>query len=100
MELKDKQLVVQAAEYERRLQGLNHENERIMEILKQSIPREVFDREKESMNARIQINTDYMNSMKGKGTGMNSLWVVGAGALLLICTVVSVIIAVLAYTKK
>jgi hypothetical protein len=42
---RDERLKIQATEYERRLEGLNHENERIIEILKQSIPREVFDRE-------------------------------------------------------
>ncbi len=97
---RDERLKIQAAEYERRLEGLNHENERIMEILKQSIPREIFDREMSAINARIQINTDYMNSMKGKGTGMNSLWAIGMGAILLVCTIVSVIIAVMAFVKK
>lgn len=97
---RDRELILQAKEYERRLEQLNNDNARIQEILKLSIPREVFDREMSSLNAKIQINTDYMNSMKGKGTGMNSLWVIGAAAALLICSVVSVIIAVLAYTKK
>jgi hypothetical protein len=100
MALKDQQLILQAKEYERRLGGLNHENDRIMEILKQSIPREVFDREFSAINARIQINTDFMNASKGKGTGMNSLWVIGVAAVLILCSIVSVIIAVLAYTKK
>ena len=61
-----KALKLQAKEYERRLEVLNHENERIAEILKQSIPREIFDRSLESMNAKIQINTDYMNAEKGR----------------------------------
>src|ERR1700691_3378346 len=76
---------LQEVEYERRLQTLNHENERIVEILKQSVPREVFDRVTDSMNGRIQITTDYMNANRGKGTGMNSLWVVGIAAVLVLC---------------
>jgi hypothetical protein len=97
---RDERLKIQALEYERRLETLNHENERIMEILKQSVPREVFDKVVEGINSRIQINTDYMNATKGKGTGMNSLWVVGIAAVLVLCSIVTVIMAVLTYTKK
>jgi len=50
---RDANLVLQATEYERRLEALNHENERIMEVLKQSIPREVFDRELNSVRTRL-----------------------------------------------
>ena len=63
---RDERLKIQAAEYERRLEGLNHENERIMEILKQSVPREVFEKVMDGINARIQVNTDYMNAEKGR----------------------------------
>jgi hypothetical protein len=63
---RDERLKIQAAEYERRLEGLNHENERIMEILKQSVPREVFDRVIEGMNAKTQVNTDYISAEKGR----------------------------------
>jgi hypothetical protein len=63
---RDERLKIQAAEYERRLEALNHENERIMEILKQSMPREVFEKEIQGINARIQVNTDYMNGEKGR----------------------------------
>ena len=62
----DKAMILQAKEYERRLEVLNHENERIDEVLKQSIPREIFEREKESLNAKIQFNTDYINAEKGR----------------------------------
>jgi hypothetical protein len=97
---RDENLILQAKEYERRLEGLNHENERIMEILKQSVPREVFDRVVEGINSRIQINTDYMNATKGKGTGMNSLWAIGIAAVLVLCSIITVVLAVLSFSKK
>jgi hypothetical protein len=100
LKLKDEQLVLQAKEYERRLLDLNHENDRIKEIQKQCVLREVHDRDIASVNEKTQINTDYINTIKGKGTGMNSLWVIGVAAVLILCSIVSVIIAVLAYTKK
>lgn len=90
----------QAKEYERRLGELNHENERILNVLEKSIPREVFDREIGSMNAKTQINTDFMNSAKGRGMGMNSVWVIAVAGIVMVCAVISMIIAVLAYTKK
>lgn len=59
---RDRELKLQAAEYERRLQALNHENERIVEILKQSIPREIFERTLNDLNNRIQILNDFKNA--------------------------------------
>jgi hypothetical protein len=79
---RDERLKIQAAEYERRLEGLNHENERIMEVLKQSMPREVFEKEIQGINARIQINTDYMNAEKGRMRLERFVpWVIAALAL-------------------
>jgi hypothetical protein len=43
IESRDSALALQAAEYERRLQQLNGEQGRITNILKESIPREVFE---------------------------------------------------------
>jgi hypothetical protein len=100
MALKDQQLILQAKEYERRLLDLNHENDRIKEVQKLSVLREVFDRETGNINAKTQINTDYINTVKGKGTGMNSLWVIAVAAVLGICAVVTVIIVILTYLKK
>ena len=42
IETSRRELVLQAREYERRLADLNHENERINEVLSESVPREVF----------------------------------------------------------
>lgn len=79
---RDKQLLIQATEYERRLESLNHENERIMEILKQSIPREVFDREINSIRTRL----GQVEAANIKQEGKHQLtqyipWVIAAAAL-------------------
>lgn len=104
---RDQRLILQAKEYERRLESLNHENERIMEILKQSVPREVYDRGLESinskigiaietLNSKIQINTDYINAAKGKGTGANAVigYIFGAAGFL------AALVAVFYYLSK
>jgi hypothetical protein len=94
--LKDGQLALQAKEYERRLQDLNHENERILIVLERSIPREVFDRTVEGMNAKTQLNTDYINSAKGKGTGANAV----IGYIFGVAGFLAALVAVFYYLSK
>ena len=82
MALKAEQLVLQAHEYERRLEALNHENERIVEILKQSIPREIFDRSTESMLTRVGA----VEAAQIKAEGRHQLtqyvpWIIAAAAI-------------------
>jgi hypothetical protein len=77
-----KALELQAKEYERRLDVLNHENERISEILKQSIPREVFDRFCESVLVRIGAT----EAAQIKAEGRHQLtqyvpWIIAAAAI-------------------
>lgn len=50
---RDKELILRTTEIERRLEGLNGEGDRIKNVLKESIPREVFDRTIDSMRIRI-----------------------------------------------
>jgi hypothetical protein len=66
LKARDKELKLQAKEYERRLKVLNGEGERIKEILKESIPREIFDRAMEGLNGKIQILTNFKNAQEGK----------------------------------
>lgn len=51
---RDKELILRTTEIERRLEGLNGEGDRIKNILKESIPREIFDRTVDSLRIRIQ----------------------------------------------
>jgi hypothetical protein len=51
---RDREHLIQATEIERRMQGLNGEGDRIQEILKETIPREVFDRTIDTLRTRIQ----------------------------------------------
>lgn len=48
LRLRDRAVDLQATEYERRLQGLNHENERISAVLANSVPREKYDDDRKS----------------------------------------------------
>ena len=63
---RDRELKLQAQEYERRLKVLNGEGERIKEILKESVPREVFDRVISGLEAKIQILTNFKTAQEGK----------------------------------
>jgi hypothetical protein len=87
-------LKLQAKEYRRRLKVLNGEGERIKEILKESIPREVFDRTVGSITEKydriirdlgdkVQLNTNYNNAQEGKNQLTKWVpWVIAAAALI------------------
>jgi hypothetical protein len=79
---RDRELRLQAQEYERRLRVLNGEGERIKEILKESVPREVFDRTLSALVTRIEN----MEIYKTKQEGRNQLtqyvpWIIAAVAI-------------------
>jgi hypothetical protein len=81
---RDKELELQATEYERRLQSLNGEAGRIRDILKESIPREVFDREMNSINDKIEIITRFKNAQEGRSELTRYIpWLIAIGAALL-----------------
>jgi hypothetical protein len=72
----------QERENERRLNALNGEGERIKEILKESIPREIFDRTLESMRVRIAA----VEAAQIKAEGRHQLtqyvpWIIAAAAI-------------------
>jgi hypothetical protein len=75
-------LKLQARENIRRLKVLNGEGDRIKEILKESIPREVFDREINSIRTRL----GQVEAANIKQEGKHQLtqyipWVIAAAAL-------------------
>ena len=79
---RDRELRLQATEYERRLGVLNGEGDRIKEILKESIPREVFDRTVDSMRTRIAA----IEAAQIKTEGRHQLtqyvpWIIAAAAI-------------------
>ena len=51
---RDKALLIQAREYERRLEALNHEADRIAEAARQSVPREKYEAD-EKARTRLLI---------------------------------------------
>ena len=96
--LNEAKLQLQAIEYERRLDKLNGEGDRIKEVLKESIPREVFDRTMSSndqknearvkeLSAKIDILTTWQTAQQGSVLGKDNLtkyipWVIALLALL------------------
>ncbi len=84
----------QAKEYSRRLTVLNGEGDRIKEILKESIPREVFDRMVNSitekydriindLSDKVQLNTNYNNAQEGKNQLTKWVpWAIAAAAFI------------------
>jgi hypothetical protein len=97
-ELISEKLKLQAAEYERRLDGLNGEGNRIKDILKESIPREVFDRTMSSneqkndarskeLAAKIEVLTAWQTSQQGSDSSKDKLsrwipWVIAVIAII------------------
>ena len=53
LEERDKALVLQAREYERRLEDLNHEASRIAEAARQSVPREKYEADERARRAQV-----------------------------------------------
>lgn len=58
---RDKELIMQATEYHRRLKELNGETGRVQNILERSIPREVFDNYVRESNGITQGLKEYFN---------------------------------------
>jgi hypothetical protein len=63
---RDKQLLIQATEYERRLTALNGEAGKLHAMQEQYISREVFERTVNSLQDKIYILTTYKNAQEGK----------------------------------
>lgn len=83
-----KALKLQATEYQRRLYDLNHENERIKEVQKDSIPREVFDRVISEINLRLErILNDRITPLEAYKTKQE-------GSLRVIMYLIGVVIAI------
>lgn len=81
---RDRELILQAKEYERRLEQLNNDNGRIQEILKLSIPREVFDRTIQATITRIETLEIYKTKQDGKSQLTQYVpWIIAAAAILL-----------------
>lgn len=81
----------QEKENERRLDALNGEGNRIKEILKESIPREVFDRTVESLRTRIAAVEAAMIKAEGRHQLLQYIpWVL---------TVISLVFMYLMYKK-
>lgn len=62
-------LNLQAKEYERRLQGLNHEAEQLKDMQSKYVSREVFDRVTNELKDKIF----FLNEYKTKNEGRSSL---------------------------
>lgn len=78
-----KALKLQRPEYERRLEGLNHENDRIKEVQKDSIPREVFDRTIVNIMERIEILTTWKTKQEGRNQLIQWVpWLIAAVAII------------------
>ena len=78
-----KAIKLQATEYERRLEGLNHENDRIKEVQKDSIPREVFDRTINNIMDRMEVLTVWKTKQEGRNQLIQWVpWLIAAIAII------------------
>jgi hypothetical protein len=64
--LRDGQLILQAKEYERRLEGLNGEAGRLRNMQQEYISREVFDREITSVRLRLSQSEAALIKAEGR----------------------------------
>jgi hypothetical protein len=95
-----KALKVQVIEIRRRLNELNGEGNRIKEILKESIPREVFDRTINDLRGRIEAIEKWQVREGGFERGKDKLvnylpWVIAA-----VSFIVSTVLALWSIFKK
>lgn len=86
-------LKLQAKEYERRLKALNGEGKRINEVLKQSVPREVFESVVKELRDKIEVLT----AAKLKADGKSNLV---QYVIPIILTIAGLVMMWLAYNKK
>lgn len=62
---RDNQLKLQAKEYERRLEMLNHEADQLKEMQSRYTPREVFDRTVDEIRKEIKGISDWKTKQEG-----------------------------------
>jgi hypothetical protein len=78
----EKALRLQAKEYERRLEILNHEAIQLRDMQAKYVPREVFDSKHYELEQKIQINTDYILAQRGKSDLQKWIpWLLAAATL-------------------
>lgn len=64
-----KALELQAKEYERRLEALNHEADQLKEMQGRYVPREVYEKDLASLREEIKVNNDWRIKQEGQGVG-------------------------------
>lgn len=64
-----KALELQAREYERRLEALNHEADQLKEMQGRYVPREVYEKDMASLREEIKVNNDWRIKQEGQGVG-------------------------------
>lgn len=70
MELNEKALKLQSREYERRLEALNGEAERLRKMQSTYVPREVYEAKYDELVANIEKNRTQLATMTGKTMGI------------------------------
>lgn len=86
-------LELQAAEYARRLEELNHEAKRMAERDRLFIPRETFDVfEKELLGWRYTVN-QALSTTSGRNKGLSLAWSIVLGAVALAGAFMGVLVA-------
>jgi len=83
-------LDLQAREYERRLEALNGEAERLRNMQVQFLPREVYESHYKSLQAAIQTNSEFRANIAGRQTIVT----------IVVSAVVSILVGLLAFAAK
>lgn len=82
---RDKQLKLQAKEYERRLEALNHEADQLKNMQATYTPREVFDRTVDELRKEIKVFNDWKTKQDGKSDLTKFIpWILTAVSIYLI----------------
>ena len=86
-------LSLQAKEYERRLNALNGEAERLRSMQMTYVTKELYELNHKELSNKINDNKDLLTRISGKSQGISAAWVV-------IVVIASLVVSVLAIVLK
>lgn len=81
-------LRLQAIEYERRLSDLNHAHQQAREAAAQTVPREIYDRDRETDRAARALAKTDSDTSSGKALGRRDLFALAGAVVALIVGVI------------
>ncbi len=86
-------LKIQAAEYERRLNMLNGEQERNRQVIESCIPRELYASEHQALVQKVDSLLESRSNTEGRTKGISATWALLGSVIFIILAVISIVIS-------